>query len=184
MPEAGEYERLVFYDPPDAAEAHARLAAVRPAAPAVRGRPRDARMVDAFARCVRARGRPGGDRRQRRAGARRAPTCATPSRRSTRPTSCSGPAHDGGYYLIALREPRPELFEAITWSTPGVLAADAGRAPAAAGSPSRRLAPLRDVDTLDDVRAEWPVIEALLRSSHPVLAERVARALATPGTAP
>ena len=34
-----------------------------------------------------------------------------------------GPAWDGGYYLIGLREPCPALFEGIAWSTPHVLSA-------------------------------------------------------------
>ena len=33
-----------------------------------------------------------------------------------------GPAQDGGYYLIGLREPQPLLFEAIPWSTGEVFA--------------------------------------------------------------
>jgi rSAM/selenodomain-associated transferase 1 len=28
-----------------------------------------------------------------------------------------GPAHDGGYYLIGLKQPHPELFASIHWST-------------------------------------------------------------------
>ncbi len=32
-----------------------------------------------------------------------------------------GPATDGGYYLVGVRRPRPEIFEGIAWSTPGVL---------------------------------------------------------------
>ena len=32
-----------------------------------------------------------------------------------------GPAFDGGYYLIGLRVPRPDLFRGIPWSTPAVL---------------------------------------------------------------
>jgi uncharacterized protein len=28
-----------------------------------------------------------------------------------------GPSADGGYYLLGLREPRPALFEGVTWST-------------------------------------------------------------------
>jgi len=32
-----------------------------------------------------------------------------------------GPATDGGYYLIGLRRPQPELFEGIEWSEAGVL---------------------------------------------------------------
>jgi len=31
-----------------------------------------------------------------------------------------GPAEDGGYYLIGLRAPQPELFIDIPWSTPAV----------------------------------------------------------------
>jgi rSAM/selenodomain-associated transferase 1 len=31
-----------------------------------------------------------------------------------------GPSHDGGYYLIGLRQPRPRLFDRIEWSTPRV----------------------------------------------------------------
>jgi rSAM/selenodomain-associated transferase 1 len=32
-----------------------------------------------------------------------------------------GPAWDGGYYLVGMRRPRPELFRGIPWSTPAVL---------------------------------------------------------------
>ncbi|MEK6607565.1 MAG: TIGR04282 family arsenosugar biosynthesis glycosyltransferase [Myxococcota bacterium] len=39
-----------------------------------------------------------------------------------------GPAWDGGYYLIGLRAPRPELFEGIAWSTATVLAETVRRA--------------------------------------------------------
>ena len=31
-----------------------------------------------------------------------------------------GPSEDGGYYLIGLRKPSPELFSGIAWSTPKV----------------------------------------------------------------
>ncbi len=31
-----------------------------------------------------------------------------------------GPSHDGGYYLIGLKQPHPEPFEGITWSTGSV----------------------------------------------------------------
>ena len=33
-----------------------------------------------------------------------------------------GPSHDGGYYLIGLKQPHPEPFERISWSTSNVLA--------------------------------------------------------------
>ena len=32
-----------------------------------------------------------------------------------------GHAEDGGYYLLALQAPRPELLEGVAWSTPTVL---------------------------------------------------------------
>ena len=70
-----------------------------------------------------------------------------------------GPATDGGYYLLGLRQPQPELFQNKEWSTATVLTdtvADAHRL-------SRRVAllpELRDVDTAADLavwRAEMPV---------------------------
>jgi rSAM/selenodomain-associated transferase 1 len=33
-----------------------------------------------------------------------------------------GPCHDGGYYLVAMRKPHPQLFYNIPWSTETVLA--------------------------------------------------------------
>ena len=33
-----------------------------------------------------------------------------------------GPSHDGGYYLIGMKQPHPEIFENITWSTASVFA--------------------------------------------------------------
>jgi len=41
-----------------------------------------------------------------------------------------GPASDGGYWLIGLREPRPQLFEGIDWGTDSVLAQTLQRAKA------------------------------------------------------
>jgi hypothetical protein len=73
-----------------------------------------------------------------------------------------GPADDGGYYLIGLRAPFPGLFSGVLWSTPGVREQTLARA-AAAGLSVRELARLRDVDTLEDVRAEWPRIAARLQ---------------------
>jgi rSAM/selenodomain-associated transferase 1 len=64
-----------------------------------------------------------------------------------------GPATDGGYYLLGLRQLRPELFQNKTWSTGSVLAdtlADAGRL----GLRVAFLPTLRDVDNADDL-AVW-----------------------------
>jgi uncharacterized protein len=63
-----------------------------------------------------------------------------------------GPTHDGGYYLLALSQPRPPLFRDVAWSTPLVLQTTRARA-AALGLRVATLQTLRDVDTLDDWRA-------------------------------
>ena len=70
-----------------------------------------------------------------------------------------GPATDGGYYLLGLRQPQPELFLNKEWSTDSVLddtIADAQRL----GRRVALLPELRDVDTADDLaiwRAGMPV---------------------------
>lgn len=61
-----------------------------------------------------------------------------------------GPAQDGGYYLIGLCQPRPELFRDVPWSTKRVLETTRRRAEAA-GLETALLAPLADVDTVEDL---------------------------------
>lgn len=56
-----------------------------------------------------------------------------------------GPAIDGGYTLIGLKQPHPSLFEAIAWSTSRVLTQTLGRA-AGLGVPTTILPPWYDVD--------------------------------------
>lgn len=85
-----------------------------------------------------------------------------------------GPTHDGGYYLIALDRPRPALFQSIPWSTPSVLPATAERA-GVLGLAVRMLDPLRDIDTVDDLRLEWPRVRAFLAGT--ALEGRIAAAL-------
>ena len=63
-----------------------------------------------------------------------------------------GPALDGGYYLIGLKQPRPELFAGIAWSTDRVLAATQEKA-ASFGLKVALLPSWRDVDTIDDLQA-------------------------------
>ena len=87
-----------------------------------------------------------------------------------------GPAEDGGYYLLALRELRPELFTGIAWSGPTVAAQTRARA-TAAGLSVHELKHLRDVDTLEDLRAEWPAVRALL-AHRPELRDAIEGALA------
>jgi hypothetical protein len=61
-----------------------------------------------------------------------------------------GPSRDGGYYLIGLKQPAPELFSGISWSTAHVL--DATRAAAdRAGLRVAELPGLNDVDTSEDL---------------------------------
>lgn len=59
------------------------------------------------------------------------------------------PAEDGGYVLIGMREPRPELFSDIPWSTDTVMAITRERI-RAHGLSCREFAPLWDIDTPAD----------------------------------
>lgn len=63
-----------------------------------------------------------------------------------------GPASDGGYYLIGLTQPRPELFTDIPWSTDRVMALTQQKA-VGAGLNIAILPTWRDVDTIDDLLA-------------------------------
>jgi uncharacterized protein len=78
-----------------------------------------------------------------------------------------GPATDGGYYLIALERPQPELFRAVAWSTGTVLATTLERA-AGLGLSVRVLPALGDVDTAEDLVADWtrlaPILPERLRA--------------------
>lgn len=60
-----------------------------------------------------------------------------------------GPTTDGGYYLIGLDQPRPELFADIPWSTERVLAATLHQAKSV-NLNARLLAKKSDIDTLED----------------------------------
>jgi uncharacterized protein len=156
-PSPADYERLVFFDPPGS------LQAMRDWLPGTRllaqsGHDLGARMADAFARAF-AR------------GASRVAIVGTDTPSVSRETVNEalsaldgadvvvGPTTDGGYYLLALREPRPELFAGIAWSTPSVAAQTRARA---AGLAVHELPVGRDVDTVEDLRAEWPAVRELL----------------------
>src|SRR5512144_876417 len=144
-PAPGDYERLVFFDPPQARdEMRAWLPGVRLLAQSEGDL--GTRLSDATARAF-AR------------GASRVAVVGTDAPGLARETVVSaldaldaadvaiGPSADGGYHLLALRQPRPELFGGIAWSTPSVAAETRARA-AAAGLVVHELAVLRDVDTL------------------------------------
>jgi len=63
-----------------------------------------------------------------------------------------GPTVDGGYYLIGLRSPVPELFEHIPWSTDQVLSLTKEKAQSL-GLSVKVLPMLRDLDTMEDLQA-------------------------------
>ena len=70
-----------------------------------------------------------------------------------------GPARDGGYYLIGLSRPAPDLFDGIPWGTGEVLQ----RTLDAAAASNRRVSlldPLEDVDRPEDI----PVWEQEVRA--------------------
>jgi uncharacterized protein len=60
------------------------------------------------------------------------------------------PAEDGGYVLIGMREPRPQLFTDMSWGTPTVLAETRQRI-AALQLKTIELPALWDVDTEEDL---------------------------------
>ena len=72
-----------------------------------------------------------------------------------------GPATDGGYYLIGLNEPFPELFRDVPWGTADVLAITLIRA-ARLGLRTILLEPLTDIDRPDDL----PVWEKIISTTN------------------
>ncbi len=172
-PRPGEYERLVFFTPREAADS------VRAWLPGLRLHPQTggdlgARMAAAFARAF-AR------------GARRVALVGTDAPAISRETVTEalealdgadvvlGPAEDGGYSLLALRQPRPELLDGIAWSTPVVLEETVARA-GRGGLRVHQLARLRDIDTPEDLLAEWPRLRSLL-GDRPDLRRRIEAAM-------
>ena len=147
-PLAQEYERLVFHAPP---EAGAEIALWLPAETLVpqEGPDLGARMDAAFGAAF-------------ERGARKAVLVGSdvPQLGRTHVGQAFdaledvpvvlGPAADGGYYLVGLRERRPELFQGIEWGTAGVLEATLARC-AALGLRPRLLATLVDIDTAADL---------------------------------
>jgi glycosyltransferase A (GT-A) superfamily protein (DUF2064 family) len=62
-----------------------------------------------------------------------------------------GPSTDGGYYLVGLKRPHPQLFTGIQWSTPRVL--EDSLAKAGQGNlPVALLPQWYDVDTAEDLK--------------------------------
>jgi len=78
------------------------------------------------------------------------------------------PARDGGYVLVGLRRPAPELFHGMTWSTGTVMARTRERAQAA-GLRWAELAPLPDIDEpadLEHLPAGWRSAAPATPSPH------------------
>ncbi len=63
--------------------------------------------------------------------------------------SCIGPALDGGYYLIGLKNPNAYWFEGIPWSTSEVFQRTIDKF-TEKSEPFHLLPTLRDVDTIED----------------------------------
>ena len=61
-----------------------------------------------------------------------------------------GPCNDGGYYLVGMRQPHPELFEDIPWSTDAVLTVTLQRA-GRLGIRTLLLPGWNDLDTFEDL---------------------------------
>lgn len=86
-----------------------------------------------------------------------------------------GPTLDGGYYLIGMNRPIPELFTDIPWSTANVCSITHRKAEAL-GLSVGMTSPLRDLDTLEDLHH---LTQALNRSSKTPISKRTAGVLRT-----
>ena len=60
-----------------------------------------------------------------------------------------GPARDGGYYLLGICRPVPQLFQNIPWSSADTMRATLVRA-SSLGLSAWLLTPMSDIDTVDD----------------------------------
>lgn len=70
-----------------------------------------------------------------------------------------GPARDGGYYLVGLRQPLPELFSGISWGSARVLAESLAILQKLALKPAL-LQPLDDMDRPEDLSLWRRLLEA------------------------
>ena len=147
----GPYRTLVYYDPPDA-EAEMRdwlggeSLEFRPQAEGDLGE----RMARAFEEALRDADRAcivGTD-----VPALRAALVVQALERLESADVVLGPAEDGGYYLMALSRPHPEIFSDVPWSTADVLGTTLERA-RHAGLRESLLPVLKDVDTAADLPA-------------------------------
>ena len=89
-----------------------------------------------------------------------------------------GPALDGGYFLVGLKQPTPDLFTDIPWSTERVLTLTQEKA----GTLGRKTALLpcwRDCDTIDDLKVliEAGALDGKKAKKEQVFSSRTAGAL-------
>lgn len=78
-----------------------------------------------------------------------------------------GPAADGGYYLIGLSSPQPDLFQTIDWSGPDVLTQTI--AVIRERKLTLRLLPIKsDLDTADDMRPVFGQLDAYAAAGIPI----------------
>ncbi len=84
-----------------------------------------------------------------------------------------GPAADGGYYLIGLRRPAPQLFEGIAWSSEHVLQQTVERI-AASGLSHQLLSVKEDIDDVESLRRHLEnETSSVLREAWPNLTHAV-----------
>jgi rSAM/selenodomain-associated transferase 1 len=91
-----------------------------------------------------------------------------------------GPCLDGGYYLVGLRSPIPEIFEGIPWSSDSVLV-DSVRRARARGHSVALLDPWYDIDTASDLRFLRAHLTAISMSGDPVPCPRTWKYLCDTG---
>lgn len=173
-PRGDEYDRVLAFDPPSAGAAIAdwlgvETSSLLPQSPGDIGVRMERAFAELFARGARRVALVGTD----------VPALARDDVRDALESLddhdvAIGPATDGGYYLIALKGPRPRLFEGIGWSGPDVLARTLDRA-SGGGLSVRVLRTLGDVDTLEDLAAEWPRVRPLLDEKTREAIERTLR---------
>jgi hypothetical protein len=73
-----------------------------------------------------------------------------------------GPAGDGGYHLVALARPAPELFRGVSWGTGRVWDQTLARARRA----GLRVAELAPLDDVDDAEGLVRFLDAAMRDPH------------------
>ncbi len=69
-----------------------------------------------------------------------------------------GPCKDGGYYLVGMKQPHPELFEGISWSSSAVLRQTIQKA-RTANLEIVQIEKKSDIDTYSEVKDLWKLLK-------------------------